>query len=50
VAVFDQNSLAGRAFINIARRVVGEDVPLLGLADQQGMLDRLFGLFGRKSR
>lgn len=50
VAVFDQNSLAGRAFINIARRVAGEDVPLLGVTDQQGMLDRLFGLFGRKSR
>ncbi len=50
VAVFDQNSQAGRAFINIARRVAGEDVPLMALTDQQGVLDRFFGLFGRKAR
>lgn len=50
VAVFDQNSQAGRAFIHIARRVAGEDVPLMALTDQQGVLDRFFGLFGRKAR
>ncbi|MCG8353515.1 MAG: septum site-determining protein MinD [Chloroflexales bacterium] len=47
-AVFDQQSLAGRAFFDIARRLTGEDVPLMALDDQQGMLERLFGLFGRK--
>jgi septum site-determining protein MinD len=47
-AVFDQQSLAGRAFFDIARRLTGEDVPLMALSDQQGVLERLFGLFGRK--
>ncbi len=50
VAVFDQHSQAGRAFVNIARRVAGEDVPLMAFTDQQGVLDRFFGLFGRKAR
>lgn len=49
-AVFDPHSQAGRAFIHIARRVAGEDVPLMALTDQQGVLDRFFGLFGRKAR
>lgn len=50
VAVFNQHSLAGRAFLDIARRMNGEHVPLVAVNDQQGMLDRLFGLFGRKAR
>lgn len=49
-AVFNQYSQAGRAFMNIARRLAGEDVPLLPISDQQGMLDRLFGMFGRRAR
>lgn len=49
-AVFDQNSLAGRAFIDIARRVAGEDVPLMAINDQQGVLEKLFGLFGRRAK
>ncbi len=47
-AVFDQHSQAGRAFYDIARRVTGEDVPLMALTDNQGVLERLFGLFGRR--
>jgi septum site-determining protein MinD len=47
-AVYDQNSLAGRAFLNIGRRLAGEEVPFLGLQDNQGMLDRLLGIFGRR--
>ncbi|EFO81861.1 septum site-determining protein MinD [Oscillochloris trichoides DG-6] len=46
--VYDQNSLAGKAFLNVARRVAGEDVPFMTLSDQQGVLERLFGLFGRR--
>jgi septum site-determining protein MinD len=50
-AVFMQHSLAGRSFMNIARRLQGEHVPLMEIFDQPGMLDRLFGgLFGRKAR
>lgn len=49
-AVFDQNSLAGRAFLHIARRLTGEDIPLMALNDQQGVLEKFFGLFGRKAK
>lgn len=50
VAVLDRTSLAGRTFLDIARRVAGEDVPLRALEEQQGMLNRLFGMFGRRAR
>ncbi|PDV97212.1 septum site-determining protein MinD [Candidatus Chloroploca asiatica] len=47
-AVYDQHSLAGRAFLNIARRLNGEEVPFLPLQDQPGVLERFFGIFGRR--
>jgi septum site-determining protein MinD len=47
-AVFNQGSLAGRAFHNIARRVAGEEVPFLHIEDNPGMFERLFGMFGRR--
>jgi septum site-determining protein MinD len=47
-AVFNQSSLAGRAFHNIARRVAGEDVPFMNIEDNPGMFERLFGMFGRR--
>jgi septum site-determining protein MinD len=47
-AVYDQTSLAGRAFLNIARRILGEEVPFLALQDQPGVLERLMGMFGRR--
>jgi septum site-determining protein MinD len=46
--VYDQSSAAGRAFLNIARRIGGEDVPFMAITDQQGVLERLFGIFGRR--
>lgn len=46
--VFHEQSLAGQAFMNIARRLAGEDVPFLELAEPQGVLDRLFGMFGKR--
>lgn len=50
-AVFNQHSLAGRAFIDIARRLNGEHVPLMDINDQQSVLDRLFqGFFGRRAK
>ena len=50
VAVHDRTSLAGRAFSDIARRVGGEDVPLMALEAHQGVWERFFGLFGRRAR
>ncbi len=38
----DDHTLAGRAYHNIARRLMGQDVPLLDLR-QRGFFDRLFG-------
>jgi septum site-determining protein MinD len=50
VAVLDRNSQAGRAFTDIARRIKGEQVPFMTLDEQPGMLDRFFGMFGRRPR
>ena len=36
--VFDDNSRPGRAFRNIARRIEGEDVPLMNLEEKTGLL------------
>ena len=50
VAVLERASLAGRAFFDIARRLKGEKVPFMVLEEQQGVMDRLFGMFGRRPR
>lgn len=50
VAVMDRGSRAGRAFIDIARRLMGEQVPFMALDDNQSVMDRLFGMFGRRPR
>ena len=50
VAVLDRGSSAGRAFADIARRIKGEQVPFMVLEDNQGMLERFFGMFGRRPR
>src|SRR5215212_2733247 len=50
VAVLDRGSLAGRAFVDIARRIGGEQVPFMVLEEQTGVIDRFFGMFGRRPR
>ena len=45
VAVLDRTSQAGRAFHNIANRLLGNDVPFLELEEKPGMLSQLFGRF-----
>lgn len=50
VAVRDRASRAGRAFLDIARRIAGEDVPFMALEEPQGLMERLFGMFGRRPR
>ncbi|NMA82737.1 MAG: septum site-determining protein MinD [Epulopiscium sp.] len=44
--VTDPNSLAGQAYRNITRRVMGEDVPLLNLEADQSLMNRLKKLLG----
>lgn len=46
--VFSQQSQAGLSFQNIARRLNGEEVPFIDLTEQQGMLERFFGMFGKR--
>ncbi len=41
----DQTTRSGQAYSNIARRMIGEQIPLLSLEDKQGILNKLTGLF-----
>jgi septum site-determining protein MinD len=43
--VLDEQSTAGQAYRNIARRVAGEDVPFLNLEEPQGIFERIKNLF-----
>ena len=43
--VLDDNSRPGQAFRNIARRIEGEDVPLMSLEEKQGFFGRLKHMF-----
>lgn len=45
-AAKDDNSMAGQAFRNIARRITGEDVPFMELDIQEGFMVKLAKLFG----
>ncbi len=37
------DSMAGKAFMNICRRILGEEVPYLNLVERSGILGKLFG-------
>ena len=47
-AVLDEHSLAGKAYRNIARRISGEEIPLLSLQEKNGFWHRLRQAFGNK--
>jgi septum site-determining protein MinD len=47
--VLDDKAVSGQAFKNIARRIVGEEVPLMNLNDEQaGFLNSLVKLFRKR--
>jgi septum site-determining protein MinD len=51
-AVYQEDSRAGQAYRNIARRLLGEEVPLMNLAEEKGLwatLKRIVG-FGGKNK
>lgn len=50
VAVMQKSSLAGRAYTDIARRLLGEDVPMLVLSEDQNWLDKFFGALGLRPK
>lgn len=45
-AVTDDKSLAGEAYRNIARRIMGEDVPFLDIDTQESFFDKIKKIFG----
>lgn len=45
-AVSDKNSLAGKAFRNVAQRIEGEEVPFLDLEMGNGFIDKIRKMFG----
>lgn len=45
-AAKDESSMAGQAFRNIAKRITGEDIPLMDLDIQEGFMVKLAKLFG----
>jgi septum site-determining protein MinD len=47
-AVTDNKSSAGQAYRNITRRIMGEDVPLMDLNVNEGLLAKMKKLFGFK--
>ena len=50
--VNDEKSLAGKAYNNVARRIIGEDVPFLNLEEPQGVMAKMkkffSGLMGKE--
>lgn len=47
-AVLDSNSMAGKAYRNIVKRVMGEEVPLMNLDIEEGFIDKFKKLFFNK--
>lgn len=45
-AANDENSMAGQAFRNIAKRIMGEEVEFMDLEIQEGLMTKLIKLFG----
>ncbi|MDI3311096.1 MAG: septum site-determining protein MinD [Thermoanaerobacterium sp.] len=43
--VVDEKSLAGQAYRNLTQRLIGEDVPVINLDTNYGLIDRLKSLF-----
>lgn len=43
--VNDDNALAGKAYRNVAKRIMGEDVPFLDLSEPKGFLEKIKNFF-----
>ena len=46
--VNDEKSLAGQAYTNVAKRLMGEDVPLLDLDQPKGIIGKIKKMFAKK--
>ena len=47
--VNDEKSLAGMAYINVAKRITGEDVPLLDIDEPPTLIDKIKKFFAKKA-
>jgi len=47
-AVKEETSMSGKAYRNITKRVIGEDIPFLELDIQEGFMDRVMKMFSFK--
>ena len=45
-AILDEKSLAGQAYKNITRRILGEDVPLLEIENDNKFFNKIKKMFG----
>jgi len=45
-AISDSKSLAGQAYKNIVKRILGENVPFMSLDSEEGFMARLAKAFG----
>lgn len=43
--VNDENALAGKAYRNVAGRIMGEDIPFLDLSEPKGFIDKIKSFF-----
>jgi len=43
--VNDEEAMAGKAYRNVARRIMGEDIPLLDISEPKGFLDKIKAFF-----
>ena len=48
--VNDEKSLAGQAYLNVARRIMGEDVPLLDIDEPTTFIDKIKKFFAKKAQ
>ena len=49
-AFLDEKSLAGMAYINVAKRITGEDVPLLDIDEPDTLIDKIKKFFAKKAQ
>lgn len=47
-AITDESSIAGKAYNNIVERVLGNDIPLMDLNVERGLLDKIKRMFSKK--
>ncbi|MGN1033319.1 MAG: septum site-determining protein MinD, partial [Intestinibacter sp.] len=45
-AILDEKSIAGKAYKNIAKRILGHDIPIMELQTQEGFFSRIKKMFG----